>query len=586
MAGVRTLVVWCPDWPVTAAVADAPGPVAAGDPVAVVAANRVVACSRAARDEGVRRGLRRREAQGCCPDLRVLEAAPAVEARCFEPVAVAVEAFTPGIEIVRPGTIAIGTRGPSRYFGGDQALASAVASAVDAAVATVAPGSPRCRVGVADGRFAAEQAARLAGGVAQQAACRPAGVAQQAACRPAGVALVVPPGGSRGFVAPLPVRSVAGTVGDVDLPGLLVRLGLRTLGQLAALPATAVTARFGPAGREAHRLACGLDERPPAARVPPVALAVEAELDPPADRVEMAAFVARSLASELHERLASLGLACTRVAIEAETEHGETLRRLWRHDGTLTAGAVAERVRWQLDGWLAEGGTSGGITRLRLAPDEVRPDHGHQAGFWGERGTDEGIARTLTRVQGLVGPDGVVTAVLGGGRHAAEQVQLVPWGDARRPGRPGTPVAADPPGLVGTAGTVGDHGRLGGAGGRRGRSSGRGRVAEVPPWPGRLPGPAPALVHVPPVAAVVLDAAGAPVTVSGRGEVSTPPARLAVGGGRERRIEGWAGPWPVEERWWEGGGRRRARFQVVLDGGDAVLVVREAGAWWLEATYD
>lgn len=62
---VRTLVVWCPDWPlVVAGLADRPA--------AVLAANRVVASSGPARVEGVRLGQRRREAQACCPELVVV----------------------------------------------------------------------------------------------------------------------------------------------------------------------------------------------------------------------------------------------------------------------------------------------------------------------------------------------------------------------------------------------------------------------------------------------------------------------------------------------------------------------------------
>ena len=64
-----------------------------------------------------------------------------------------------------------------------------------------------------------------------------------------------------------------------------------------------------------------------------------AELEPPAERVDHAAFVAKALADELQERLDSRGLACTRIAIEAETEHGEHLVRLWRHEGGLTPAA-------------------------------------------------------------------------------------------------------------------------------------------------------------------------------------------------------------------------------------------------------
>ena len=63
----RVMVVWCPDWPVVAAIAAEE--LSADDPVAVVAANEVLACSAAARLDGVRRGMRRRDAVGRCPEL-------------------------------------------------------------------------------------------------------------------------------------------------------------------------------------------------------------------------------------------------------------------------------------------------------------------------------------------------------------------------------------------------------------------------------------------------------------------------------------------------------------------------------------
>ena len=74
----RVLVVWCPDWPVTAA------GVAPGEPAAVVHANRVVAASPAARDENVLPGIRRREAQSRCPELVVVAHDPARDARAAE----------------------------------------------------------------------------------------------------------------------------------------------------------------------------------------------------------------------------------------------------------------------------------------------------------------------------------------------------------------------------------------------------------------------------------------------------------------------------------------------------------------------
>lgn len=533
----RMLVLWCPDWPVTAA--GYPPSV----PVAVFHANRVVACSFAARAEGVRAHQRRREAQGRCPELVTVEEDSGRDARAFEPVIAAVEVLTPCVEIRQPGVVAFATRGPSRYFGGDEALAARILSAADLAGAT------GCRAGVADGSFAGELAARAA---------------------TAGRRInVIGAGATPDFLAPLPVS----TLGAPDLVDLLVRLGIRTLGQLGALPADAVLARFGTAGAEAQRLARGHDERPPLARVPPPDLTVTAELDPPIEQVETAAFVGKSLADELHQRLSGLGLACSRIGIEAETEHGEHVLRLWRHDGALTAAAIAERVRWQLEGWWSSGAPTAGLTLLRLVPDEVKPDHGSQLGLWGgSAAADERAARAFARIQGLLGPGGVVTAVRDGGRDPVDQVRIVPWGDPREPRRPDA-AAADAP-------------APGPSRGARVRLTAGPAAGEAPPWPGRAPPPSPAVVHRQLVPAEVLDGSGRPVTVTARGEVSGSPASVATSGVRVE-VVAWTGPWPLEERWWDPDGwRRRARFQVCLADGTAKMLALEARRWWIEASYD
>jgi protein ImuB len=551
---VRTVVVRCPDWPalsaMVAAGVDAEG--AGTIPAAVIFANRVVSTTPAARAEGVRRGLRRREAQSRCPQLVVLPPDPARDARAFEPVVAAVAELAPGVEVIRPGLCAVAARGPARYFGGDRVVADRLAGYV--ADRTRARGV----VGVADGRFAAALAAQHH--------------------------MVVPRGGSRAFLAPYPVE----TLGVPDLPDLLRRLGLRTLGAFAELPPRDVLARFGPDGARAHRLARGLDDRPLAARPAAPELAVQTELDPPVERVDTVAFAAKALAEQLHDGLARRGLACTRVAIEAQTEHGEQLTRLWRHEGVLTPAAIADRVRWQLDGWLSGSARvlprasapppgilpaaptvigadsdlppppprsrstqverpTAGIVLLRLVPDEVIPYGGMQLGLWGGMGeSDERAGRVLARVQGMLGPDRVLTAVLGGGRGPDDRVQLVPWGDRRTPDRPAEP-----------------------------------------PWPGRLPAPSPATVLPDPIPVEVTDAAGVPVGVTDRFVVTGHPARLAIAGRPPVEIASWTGPWAADERWWDPAtATRQARFQLVGTDGTAWLVTRDPTRWHLEATYD
>src|SRR5690606_29676275 len=297
----------------------------------------------------------------------------------FEPVVAALEAVTPRVEITHPGACAFPTRGPSRYHGGDEALAERTA----AVVAEVLGGRGFVRVGVADGRFAATLAARHRSG-------NPAVARHPAAWRGRGreaggsvATTVVPPGGSPAFLAPLPVRELAEPGGPAgpELVDVLERLGIRTLGDLAALPLPEVVGRFGAEGRAAHRLASGLDERPPATAPPPDDLTLAAEIDPPAERVEAAAFVARGLADELQRRLAARGSACTRLVVGAETEHGETHERVWRTEGTFTPLAIAGRVRWQLAGWLHAGAhrrPAAGVQRRRAGGG--RPGRGGGAG--------------------------------------------------------------------------------------------------------------------------------------------------------------------------------------------------------------
>ncbi|MER7420972.1 DNA polymerase Y family protein, partial [Micromonospora peucetia] len=104
---------------------------------------------------------------------------------------------------------------------------------------------------------------------------------------------------------------------------------------------------------------------------------------------------------------------------------------------------------------------------------------------------------------------------------------------------------------------------------------------------GRRQPPAPAVVLPDPLDAAVHDVVGEPVAVSARLQVSAEPARLTVGAARPVEIVGWAGPWPVDERWWAPTeARRRARFQVCLADGTALLLAVEAGRWLVEAIYD
>lgn len=547
---VRTLAVGCPRWPVVAADIDPEVP------AAVFFANRVVVASSEAVACGIRKGMRRREAQARIPEIEVLQHDPARDARTFEAVVEVIESFAPRVEIVRPGLAVIASRGPARYFGGESKLREKIAEAVDERIGERRSYplhiDDRTRTGIADGPFASTLAAAHG--------------------------RIVPPLGTPSFLAPLPVN----VLDMPDLAEMFVRLGLRTLGDVSSLDRNRIVARFGAEGEIAHRLASGDDHRLLEPRPIPDDLTVTAELDPPATRVDVAMFAGKTAADELAAKLMARGLACAKIQIFAQTEHGEERSRIWRYSAAFTPAAIAERVRWQLEGWLhesnaptaggptASGPTAGaptaGINILKLVPEDVGPATGTKVGFWNPRGeVSDRVRRSIARIQGLLGQHGAKQATLSGGRHPSEQATLVAWGDpveAERPGLPGVRKAAGPV------------------------------AVEMPPWPGRLPVPSPVLVHDRQVRAEVVDEEGVSIGVSGRGIVTARPSRALIprpngGRGGWREVTGWAGPWPVDERWWdETTHRRRARIQVSLDDGTAHLLSLEDGKWTAEATYD
>ncbi len=555
---IRMVTVWCPDWPV----------VAAGCrpdvPAAVMRAHRVVARTPAAADEGVVIGQRRRQAQQRCPHIRLLDDDPARDAREFEPIVRAVAEIAPRVDLVEPGWLSIAARGPSRYFGGDEALAEHLRRVV-LDVVTVQPNpddgaelAAEVGVGVADGRFAASVAARL-------------GVRRRES-------VVVVPGGSTPFCAPLPIGWLQ-TLDEVDaeLVDLFGRLGLRRLGDLADLDPADVLGRFGPVGMHAHRLASGVDIRPANTTDPAPERRLTRVLDDPAAQTDAVVFVAKQLADELAGRLGADGRVCTRLVVRLETEHGERSERSWYRSAGLSAAAMVERVRWQLDAWVnlprgSEHEITGGVVLVRLAPEEVRADDGVQLGLWGgQSDADRRAIRAIARLTTLTSEAAVTVPVWNGGRLPADRYR---W-------TPATLVDLDQRERSVSRTATGADGRAG-------------------PWPGCLPAPSPATVFDDPLPLDVLDVQGQVVRVSGRGTVSADPAgiRLLLGSEAEgwrrgpmRAVRSWAGPWPVDQHWWEPDRHRRlARFQMLVEdeavGERAHLVIAEHQRWFLLATYD
>ena len=564
------VTVWCPDWPVVAAGC---GP---DVPAAVMRAHRVVARTPAAADEGIVIGQRRRQAQQRCPDIRLLDHDPARDAREFEPIVRAVAEVAPRVDLVEPGWLSVAARGPSRYFGGDQAMAEHLRRvALDVIV------QPERAPEWWGWRTVPSRS--LVRGLGLPSVWVWPTVASRRASPPDSPCVDAsrwwwPRARSAAFCAPLPIGWLQ-TLDEVDaeLVDLFGRLGLRRLGDLAGLDPADVLGRFGPVGMHAHRLAAGVDIRPANTTDPAPERRLTRVLDDPAAQTDAVVFVAKQLADELAERLATDGRVCTRLVVRLETEHGECSERSWYRSAGMSAAAMVERVRWQLDAWVnlprgSEHEITGGVVLVRLAPEEVRADDGVQLGLWGgQSDADRRAIRAIARLTTLTSEAAVTVPVWHGGRLPADRYRWMP----------ATLVDLDQRERAVSRTATGVDGRSG-------------------PWPGCLPAPSPATVFDDPVPLDVLDAQGQVVRVSGRGTVSADPAgiRLLLGSEAEgwrrgpmREVRSWAGPWPVDQQWWEPERHRRlARFQMLVAdeaiGERAHLVVAEHQRWFLLATYD
>lgn len=529
--GKRSLALWCPDWSLLATRTEH-----GLDPdvaLALMEKGRVVARSAAADAEGVTVGLRLREAQARCPGITLLPHDPLRDARAFEPVVRAVDEVVPGLDVRRPGLVAVHVAGAARYYGSEEVAARAVADQVRGVAGLV-----DVRIGIADGIHAAELAA-------------------QATTAPAPLR-VLPVGASSAFLARLPLDVLADLPGaGAELVTLLKRLGLTTLGDFAALPGSSVRARFGVPGMQAHDLARGREVAPVRAAAAPPDLTRHVVFEPGLERVDQVAFGCRTMAEEFVATLTDRQLVCSQVQVSVFTDDDSTGRahsdQVWTHPRHFTSAEVVDRIRWQLQG--AGSGPERAVVRVEIAPLALDDAAAHAGGLWRDGPADR-VHHTATRLQGRLGHDGVLTATIGGGRLLAERTQLRPWGEAA--------------------------------------PSASARRTDQP-WPGSLPGLAPSLVYDEPVPARLLDATRSLIRVSARGALSGDPAWLDPGplGDGPRRVTAWAGPWPIRQRWWDPSETLRVdRVQLVDDHDQAWLLLYEQLSsdepqpWSVEGRYD
>jgi len=330
--------------------------------------------------KGVRPGMRLGEALAMYPGLELVEQDPATAEQAWEEILRRLEDAGFAVEPAEPGTVFFESKGVERLYGG---LEPALKRALAAVGSVWEP-----RVGAAERRFAALAAANVA--------------------RP-GQALIVSDDRARSFLAPLPLTLLPL---ERERYEELEELGVRTIGQLAGLPGSAVAERLGPDGRRAWSLAGGHNTDEKDGRVYPrrPAAALHETLEFP-EAVGNELTLRRGLAVLLDRLLARperAGRPPRKVAVWARLVGGAS----WRRTVTLrepTADPV--RLRAALGSKLLE--LPAPALKLRLEVSELAEHTGEQLELVAAEGEvlKGQLREGLRQVKAAVGAGGVSTVV-------------------------------------------------------------------------------------------------------------------------------------------------------------------------------
>jgi protein ImuB len=243
-------------------------------------------CARAG-EAGLSPGMMLADARAMVPALQVQAAEPAVDARLLEDLAAWCERYTPGVAIDRShehaagGALWLEVTGCAHLFGGEAALRADL-------LARLRRQGLAAEAAIADTPGAAWAVARY------------------------GEAPIVPPGGVRVALAPLPVAALRL---DPDAVRMLERLGLERIESLYPLPRRALVARFGEALTRRLDQAQGVVDEPISPRPPPPAHRAQLVFAEPIAQAGALEPVTRRLLAELCGGLAAASLGARRLTL-------------------------------------------------------------------------------------------------------------------------------------------------------------------------------------------------------------------------------------------------------------------------------
>lgn len=423
----RIVSIWLPEWAIERLRRQTPGSVPEAEPFALVEKGphglRISAVNAAARAAGVTVGAALPDVRAAIPGLAVRPAEAARDRKALLALAGWLARYGPASNVDGADAAWVDVTGVPHLFGGEARLCADLAERLGRLGITV-------RIGLAETLGAAHALARFA---------------SMPAVAPWTIA---PPGEMRDPLAGLPVAALRLEPAAVRL---LVRLGLKRIGQLYGLPRAALAARFRDAGPRAGRkladtaaasLLLRLDQALGLAGEP------RRPLHPPPEALSRLAFPEPLLTSEGVEAALQQLAATLQRQLEIQALGSQRFRlALYRADGTVAAATVgtstlcreASHVCRLMRERLGSLDAGFGIDVATLDAGRLAPLAARQTGFADGSAGEAGAVAFIDRIASRLGPSCIRlwTAVASHIPERAEVWQPAMYaGDGRRRGEP------------------------------------------------------------------------------------------------------------------------------------------------------
>ncbi|MFH0903469.1 MAG: DNA polymerase Y family protein [Pseudomonadota bacterium] len=241
---------------------------------------QIIACSRKARDGGVKIGMTATQARAAAPTIQLLKANKPAYQDTMRALGEHLLTLSPTVDIQQQGVVYL--RVPPGSSGSSFGRLILETAALQGLVG---------RVGIADDKFTAWAATQIS---------------------PKTSVKLVPPGRSARFLAPIDLGLLPL---DSEVARTLQLLGVHTLGDFAALPPPSVGRRWAREGIDLQTLARGADPTPLHPFTPTSKISEHGELEGEVTELQPLLFVVRPLLERAVKRLRGRGQAAAKVVV-------------------------------------------------------------------------------------------------------------------------------------------------------------------------------------------------------------------------------------------------------------------------------